>query len=69
MEMLTTAGAARLAAGLKLPGMTVPAATEGASNSVTPDTLTERFNHSGFKVASTNHMAKSTVTTCENNNQ
>jgi hypothetical protein len=69
MEMLTTAGAARLAAGLKLPGMTVPAATDGASTNVTPDTLTERLSHSGFKVASTNHMAKSTVTTCENNNQ
>jgi hypothetical protein len=67
--MLTTAGAARFAAGLMLPGMTVPAAFEGASSKVTPCKDGRRFNHSGFKVTSTNHTANKTVTTWEKNNQ
>jgi hypothetical protein len=67
--MLTTAGAALFAAGLMLPGMTVPGALDGASNKVTPCKEGRRFNHSGFKVTSTNHTANKTVTTCEKSNQ
>jgi hypothetical protein len=52
-----------------LPGMTVPGALEAASNKVTPWKEGRRFNHSGFKVTSTNHTANKTVTTCEKSNQ
>jgi hypothetical protein len=69
VAILTTAGAARFAAGLILPGMTVPGALEAASNKVTPCKEGRRFNHSGFKVTSTNHTANKTVTTCEKSNQ
>jgi hypothetical protein len=69
VAMLTTAGEARLAAGLKLPGITAPIALGAASSNVTPATGPLTFNQSGFKVATTNQIAKQTVTTCENNNQ
>jgi hypothetical protein len=61
--MLTTAGEARLAAGLKLPGIKAPGVLGAASSNVTPATLGRRFNQSGFNVATTNQIATKTVTT------
>jgi hypothetical protein len=49
--------------------MTAPGALEAASNNVTPCKEGRRFNHSGFKVTSTNHTANKTVTTWEKSNQ
>lgn len=78
--MLTTAGEAFFAATLKLPGATPPAPTEppelgpDSVNVIAPQPLSAEllempFNHSGFKVTSTNQIATKTVTTCENNCQ
>ena len=64
VAMLTTAGEANLAAGLKLPGIGAPGILGAASINVTPFTaVVRRLSHSGFKVATTNQMATNTVTT------
>ena len=53
--MLTTAGAARLAAALRLPGATACGPATGASSTeTTPPRLVERWRiHSGLRVATT----------------
>jgi hypothetical protein len=61
--MLTTAGDARLAAGLKLPAATVPDPPDGASMTDTaPLSVGRLFSHSGFMTPTTKYAASSTVT-------
>jgi hypothetical protein len=68
--MLTTAGDAWRAAGLKLPTATAPGVAAGACSKCTaPDQLPPVPTHWGLSVTNTNQMANNTVTTWEKMSQ